>query len=267
MPHTLTTVQPENLRFDNVRTDFGNLEALRLLGESMLKSGQIHPIIVNSNNLVIDGERRVRAARMVGLKELLALVTDELLSDPQIREIQFASAFHRADLSAWDKAQAMAGFKADHADWSNRQIADHLAIDASLIPRHLAVFSCIPAVQDAMKAGHIGLKAVYEISKENEADQPALLAKALSGGSADAVARERRHRGGNGGVATAVKMTRIRCELASGVQVTASGEALSLDDFVETLSEALKAAKKALADGLDAKTFSHVMRDRSRHSG
>ena len=201
------------------------------------------------------------------LEALRDIVTDDVLTEAQIREIQFVSAFHRADLTAWDKAQAMAGIKADHADWSNRQLADHLAIDASMVPRLLAVFACIPQVAEAMKAGAIGLKAVYEISKVEHSDQAALLAKALNG-SADAVAREgRKHRNGVTATATAVRLTRIRCELATGVQVVASGEAISLDDYIDSLADALKEAKKARDQGLDAKTWVSVMRDKARNAG
>jgi len=264
MPHKLSTVQVENLLFNNIRKEFGSPDDLRQLGESV-KRRQIHPIIVRGDGLVIDGERRVRAARMAGIKELLAIVTDDTLTEAQIREIQFVSAFHRADLTAWDKAQAMAGIKADHADWSNRQLADYLAIDASMVPRLLAVFACIPQVAEAMKAGAIGLKAVYEISKVEHSGQAELLAKALNG-SADAVAREgRKHR--NGAVAPAVRLTRIRCELSTGVQVVASGEALSLDDYIDSLADALKEAKKARDQGLDAKTWVSVMRDKARNAG
>ena len=64
-----------------------------------------------------------------------------------------------------------------------------------------------------------------------------------------------------------VRLKRIACPLASGVSITASGSELSLDDLIEALGEAQKEAKKAREQGLDAKTFSAVMRDKAKKGG
>ena len=59
-------------------------------------------------------------------------------------------------------------------------------------------------------------------------------------------------------------MKRIVCPLPSGISITAIGETLSLDDLIESLGQAQAAAKKAREQGLDAKTFAAVMKDRSK---
>ena len=43
-----------------------------------------------------------------------------------------------------------------------------------------------------------------------------------------------------------------------------SGDEISLDEMIESLAEAGKEAKKARDQGLDARTFSAVMRDRAK---
>ena len=61
-----------------------------------------------------------------------------------------------------------------------------------------------------------------------------------------------------------MKVTRLKCQLPSGVCIVASGQELSLDDLIESLGEAQKEARKAREQGLDAKTFQSVMKDKSK---
>ena len=53
-------------------------DALLGLGSSMKESGQVHPLIVddagNGTYIVVDGERRWRAAELVGIPELMAII-------------------------------------------------------------------------------------------------------------------------------------------------------------------------------------------------
>ena len=74
----------------------------------------------------------------------------------------------------------------------------------------------------------------------------------------------RKSRNGN---SPSVKVTRVKCQLPSGVCIVASGNGLSLDDLIESLGEAQKEAKKARDQGLDAKTFQSVMKDKSKKRG
>ena len=46
--------------------------------------------------------------------------------------------------------------------------------------------------------------------------------------------------------------------------IVASGQALTLDDLIESLGEAQREAKKAREQGLDARTFQAVLRDKAR---
>ena len=61
-----------------------------------------------------------------------------------------------------------------------------------------------------------------------------------------------------------VRTKRISCPLPSGVSITASGQDLSLDDFIEAIGDAQKEARKAREQKLDVKTWQSVMRDKSR---
>ena len=61
-----------------------------------------------------------------------------------------------------------------------------------------------------------------------------------------------------------VRSKRISCLLPSGVSIVASGNSLSLDELITALGEAQSEAKRARDQGLDARTFSAVMKDKSK---
>src|SRR5258708_7298174 len=73
--------------------------ALRALGES-LKVRQNDPVQAMPDGKIFDGERRWRAAMLVGLEELDVIITDAELIDSQINLVRLTSFFHREDLSA-----------------------------------------------------------------------------------------------------------------------------------------------------------------------
>ena len=136
-------------------------------------------------------------------------------------------------------------------------------MDPSMVTKMLPAGEPIPAVEDAFKAGRIGIGDRYNISLLPPDEQQVPLELKLSGASRDEVAREsRKRRNGNG--AAQVRASKIKCPLPSGIVITASGADLSLDDFIEALGAALKEAKKALEQGLDSKTFAAVVRDKAK---
>ena len=248
----------------NIRTMFDDNE-IRSMAES-LKKRQLHPIIVKGADtlgkfLVIDGGKRVRAALLAGIVELLAIVTHEDLTEQQIRDLQLVAAFHRSDPSHFDKWKAMEAVKSGH-DWSNKQIADYLDIDPKMVKVLLSPGQCIEAVQSALRDGKIGISVCHELSLLDAAQQLRLLEKKLAGSSRDQIARESRKQ--RNGSTSAARMSRIRIALPSGVQITMAGNELTLEDAIGELNKALAEMRKAEKQGLDVKTFQAVCRDRAK---
>jgi ParB-like chromosome segregation protein Spo0J len=250
----------------NIRTMVDEAE-IRRMAES-LKKRQIHPIIVMADGLgkflVIDGGKRVRAALLGGIAELLAIVTDEPLTPEQIRELQLVAAFHRSDPHGIDQWQAMEAVKSAHADWTNVKIADHLDIDPKMVKVLLSPGLVVEAARDAFREGKIGISDCYTLSlHENPDEQKELLDKRLAGESRDAVAHEsRQRRNGHGnGTVPAARAGRIRIPLASGVVITLAGEELSIEDAIRELTAALAKLRAAEKKKWDVKTFQGACRD------
>lgn len=237
---------------------------LRQLGES-LKVRQLQPVVARPDGLLIAGERRLRAASLVGLPELQVVISEEPLTESELRILQLSENLHRADLRDCEKWQACEELLRLNPDWSNKDLAAHLKLGESTVTKYLSAGRCIPEVQQALEAGRIGITACYEISRAQQEQQAELLQMKLAGTSRDALA-DRVRKQKNQSVPQ-VRVKRITCPLPSGVSVAVSGQEVSLDELIDALGEAQKEAKKARDQGLDAKTFSAVMKDKAKKAG
>jgi ParB family transcriptional regulator, chromosome partitioning protein len=245
---------------------------LQRLGES-LKVRQLQPVLARQDGTLIAGERRLRAAKLVGLPELSVVISDEPMSETELRIVQLAENIHRADLTDAEKWKACDELLRLNPEWTNKDLAAHLKLAESTVTKYLAASRCVPDVQQALEAGEIGITTVYEISRADAGQQVELLALKRSGASRDGLARRVRQAKAKDTPATTTRpatkpqMKRIVCPLASGVSISVSGADLSLDGFIESLSEAQKEAKKAREQSLDAKTFAAVMKDKAKKGG
>ena len=238
---------------------------LRELGGSMIAHGQLVPLLAKPDGIMLHGERRLRAALLVGLSELQTIITDRMLSDTEIRLIQLTENMQREDLSGYEQWLGCAELMRMNPAWQMKDLAGTLKKDPSSVTRILSPSKCSPSWQQALKDGKVGISDCYAASKLPENEQAELLALKLSGASRDSIEQAgRKKRNGN---KAAVKVSRLKVPLASGTTVQVSGPAVTLDDAIEATQDALKAMKKARDDGLDSKTAQAVFRDRSKKRG
>lgn len=254
-------MKPQDIRVEpQVRKEF-DPKKQEELNASVKAHGILMPLLVMVSGVLLAGHRRLIAALAAGLETVPVIVTDRLLTDTEIRLIQLAENMQRADLSGYEKWQGCAELIRLNPQWQLKDLAAQLHLDPSMVTRLLSPSKCIEAVQSALRDGRIGISDCYAISKLPIEEQAAVLAQKLSGASRDAIEQAGRKQRVT---PTTVKVTRIKAVLSSGVSIVASGKGLSLDDLIESLGEAQKEAKKAREQGLDAKTFSAVMRDKAR---
>jgi len=234
---------------------------LRRLGESLAVK-QLQPVLARSDGKLVAGERRWRAAMLVGLKELAVIITDEPLTDSQIRVLQLTENVHRADLTDAEKWRACEGLLRLNQGWTNKDLAKHLKLSESTVSKYLAPSRCTKEVQEALEAGRIGITACYEMSRGTDEQQRELLRLHESGVSRDGLAEHARKQ--KRAEVPVIRAKRIVCPLPSGVAIAVTGKDLSLDDLIEALAEAQREARKAREQGLDARTFGAVMKDKSK---
>ena len=85
-----------------LRKELGDISSLAL---SFQKFGQINPVVINKNNVLIAGERRLEAAKSLGWKTISALIVD--ISDPlELLEYEIEENVLRLDFSPEETAEA-----------------------------------------------------------------------------------------------------------------------------------------------------------------
>jgi ParB family transcriptional regulator, chromosome partitioning protein len=233
------------------------------LHDSLLKK-QLVPLLAKADGIILDGWRRWRAAMLDGKPECLdVIITDEPLTQAEIREIQLVSALHRADLKPYEQFLGCRDWLALNPQATARDLAARIDRDSSTLVRVLSLSNCIKQVQQAAADGKLGLSEWYAISKVPEAEQEAMLAAKLAGASRDQL--EQRGRTLRNGDAHCVKVNRLRIPLGvQGRSVTIAGRNLSLEDAIEILQETLKFARKAQGENLDGKTWVQVMKQKAK---
>lgn len=141
------------------RRDFDEDE-LAALAESLRDHGQTDPVKVRWDSdrdryVLIDGERRWRAAQRTGIKTLSAVVESRPLSTDRVLEYQLIENALRADLSA---VEAGAAYKHLMAVWNVNQtaLAKRLHISESKVSRALAALDLPAEMKAAVDAGELG---------------------------------------------------------------------------------------------------------------
>jgi ParB/RepB/Spo0J family partition protein len=138
------------------RRDFDPDELARLAG-SIRDVGQTTPVTVRwdaaqDRYVLIDGERRWRAAQSIGAKTLTALVEGRDLSADRLLEMQVVENALRADLST---LEAGAAYRSLMQSWgcTQEELAARLHISQSKVSRAIAALSLPADVQGRTGSG------------------------------------------------------------------------------------------------------------------
>lgn len=142
----------ENPRQPRVRMDD---EALATLTESVRQHGVIQPILVTETidgYQLVAGERRLRAARAVGLERIPAIVRQ--LADREQLELALVENLQREDLDPLEAATAYRQL-IDEFGFTQDDLAARVGRARSTVANTLRLLELHQAVQDAVVAGRI----------------------------------------------------------------------------------------------------------------
>jgi hypothetical protein len=249
-------------RGPNARGELGDEKKAQALFRSRLRH-QVNPMIAATDGMLWDGNRTHWGWELEGRPdvEMDFIVTDEEVTPDRLAVLQANSALHREPLRDADFAVVLRDTLVSNPGMTRKQLAEEVFdIDPSLCTRYLSLFDSVPEVQDAAKAGNLGVSDWYAIQRS--ADQVAALNASLNGATRDDL--ERRVRKERVAGQPAVRASKTKICLCGGMTVTISGPEVSLDEAVDVLTEATKEAKKAREQSLDIRTFAAVMRDRAK---
>lgn len=160
-------------------------EKMEALTESIKANGIIQPIIVVKHDdtyMIVAGERRWRAARKAGLKEIPAIVQD--YSDKQVMEVALIENLQREDLNPVDEAM---GYKTlmNMFSLTQEQISERIGKSRSAVANSLRLLNLSDDVLQMLKEGKITeghAKAIMSLKdpKEQLAAAQTVIAKELS---------------------------------------------------------------------------------------
>lgn len=130
-------------------------ESIEELAKSVEQYGVIQPIIVTKQNgyyEIVAGERRWRAAKKAGLKEMPCIVRE--LDERKNKEIALIENIQREDLNPIDKAR---GFRQllDEYEMTQQQLADIIGLNRSTVTNTLRLLNLDERVMQLAVEGKI----------------------------------------------------------------------------------------------------------------
>lgn len=169
----ITEVEPNR---DQPRKRFDQ-EALEELAQSIEEYGLIQPIVVTKKDgyySIIAGERRWRASKIAGLKEIPAIIRED--NEKINSEISLIENMQREDLNPVEKAM---GIKTliDNYGMSQEEVAKKLGKGRSTIANWVRVLNLEPRVLEMAKEGKISegyCKALLAITDPERQYQTAI---------------------------------------------------------------------------------------------
>ena len=164
----------------------GTIEELAL---SIKADGLINAIEIDENNILITGERRLRAAKVAGLKEI-SCVRILGLTDAERLLRQIAENDQREDMNPMDRAEAYqrvlstATIDKGAGHWNDRgltKLAEKIKIPLPTLSERLKLLELPKALKQAVRSGNVPPTLALEIRFVPEPDQKEIVEKILNG--------------------------------------------------------------------------------------
>ena len=171
----INKIEPNN---NQPRKNF-NEDKIHELAESIKQHGLIEPLIVQKGKkgfyTIIAGERRWRAAREAGIKEIPVVVKE--YSDQQVMEIALIENIQREDLNAIEEAEAYERLIKDF-NLKQDEVAERVSKSRVAITNSLRLLKLDPRVremiiEDKIKSGHA--RALLSVTDLEEQYQLAVI--------------------------------------------------------------------------------------------
>ncbi len=158
-------------------------EKLEELAQSVKTYGIVQPIIVQANGsryTIIAGERRYRAARLAGIKEVPVIVKE--FSETELMEVSLVENLQREDLNPIEEAQAMRMLMDEH-NLTQDELSSRLGKSRSAVANTLRLLSLPEAVRSLVIAGELSSgHARCLVALERDEDKLKLAQKIVSQG-------------------------------------------------------------------------------------
>lgn len=170
---SLSLIDPNK---DQPRKKFDE-EALKELADSIKIHGVLQPILVVNRDgryLIVAGERRWRASKLAGIKEIPCIVED--FTNAEIKEISIIENLQRKDLSPIEEAKAIKEL-IDEFGWTQEVVAERLGKSRPAISNTLRILSLEPEVIEMIENGKLSAGHAKSLVVVTDKDAQIRLAK------------------------------------------------------------------------------------------
>ncbi len=162
------------------RRDF-DPDELQHLADSVATHGILQPIVVVEDGdgfMLVAGERRLRAARLVGLERIPAVV--RTANEQEQLELALVENIQRADLNALEEARGYR-YLMDEFGLTQERVAERVGRSRPAVANSLRILETAPMVQQAVADGSIaGGHAKALAGLDGHARQEVLLATVVA---------------------------------------------------------------------------------------
>lgn len=139
------------------RKDFDE-QALQELASSIKLHDIIQPVTVSklhgNKYRLISGERRWRAAKLAGLKDIPAYIRQA--NDQELLELALLENLQREDLNAMEVALSYKRMM-EELDHTQEQVAERMGKDRSTVTNYIRLLKLPPDIQVAVRSGEISM--------------------------------------------------------------------------------------------------------------
>ncbi|HEU4471352.1 MAG TPA: ParB/RepB/Spo0J family partition protein [Flavisolibacter sp.] len=153
------------------RRDFDE-QALQELSQSIRLHDIIQPVTVSklhgNKYRLISGERRLRAAKLAGLKDIPAYVRQA--NDQELLELALLENLQREDLNAMEVALSYKRMM-EELDHTQEQVAERMGKDRSTVTNYIRLLKLPPDIQIAVRSGEISMGHARALINVDKIDQ------------------------------------------------------------------------------------------------
>ena len=255
--------------------NFGDVPEFQIddLVASLEKEGQIHPIEITSEGIVIDGHQRLRAAKKLGWKELGVVVREDLeamgvaaietrmieanLNRRQLDDLGVARVYKRLRELQPRRTRSASGVIA-------RNLRDRIAAQLGTksgrtIDRYLRLLEAPKVVQDACTSRKIGKSAVLQVVSLPRDVQERIVNEIQAGGGPKDVIAKHARKAAKKAEGSANEYTRILRQLEGVVAALnrkfagIGGKGLGNSHSTQVLEKSIAALQRLLTAEKDLK--------------
>lgn len=149
-----------------------DIEKLNELAESIRQNGMMQPLVVKrteSAYMLIAGERRFRAARIAGLSDVPAVVTDAD-DDIKMLELALVENIQREDLNPLELASAYRRL-IEQCGLTQQELSERVAKSRAAVANTMRLLTLPAAIQDMVRQGVLTeghARALLSLASEDE---------------------------------------------------------------------------------------------------